>query len=142
MESGWPTDRFELLGSTFVRIWDAEGGDPIRTLDCGPGGGHCVAWSPDGSRLAADRDDGHVTVWDAADGKLVRDFRWEGKPVVSLAWSPDGRRLAVAGWDTIVRILTADGSPGRMELQGPRHQGPCGGLVSRRLPPGVGRRGR
>ena len=142
----WSPDGRRIASSSWddriVRIWDAEGGDPIRTLDCGPGGGHCVAWSPDGSRLAADRGDGHVAVWDAADGKLVLDFRWEGKRVVSLAWSPDGRRLAAAGWDTVVRIWAADGSPRPDGAAGPRHRGPCGGLVSRRLPPGVGRRGR
>ena len=118
----WSPDGRRIASSSgddqSVRIWDAEGGDPIRTLDCGPSGGHCMAWSPDGSRLAADRGDGHVTVWGAADGRPVLDFRWEGERVVSLAWSPDGRRLAAAGWGTVIRIWDADGSPGPMVLRG------------------------
>ena len=141
----WSPDGRRIAASSWdraVRIWDAEGGDPIRNIDCGPGGGHCVAWSPDGSRLLSNRDGGHVTVWDAADGRLVLDSRCKGQigHVAGLepGWPPTRRRRLGHGRPD----LGCGRLAGPAGAAGPHQHGPCGGLVSRRLPPGVGRRGR
>ena len=61
----------------------------------------CLAWSPDGSRLAAgNASDGTVTVWNV-DGTNER-IAWqprglgEGGTVVALAWSNDGKRMLMS----------------------------------------------
>ncbi len=76
-------------------------------------GGVQIAWSPDGTRVAAiSGRDGLLTTWDAATGEerlCVRDGLGQlilfGMP--SIAWSPDGRWLAVADHRGNVRVLEA-----------------------------------
>src|SRR5262249_469866 len=103
------TDR---AAKTEVRITDLETGKDLHTLD----GGTCwlsrLAYSADGSRLAAAAADGSVTVWDAA-GKKLRRLQGhpagnsEGGPLqnlVSLALSSDGAQLAWASWEGTARL--------------------------------------
>jgi WD40 repeat protein len=87
-----------------VKIWDVATGKATRTLE----GAHwqCVAFSPDGRRLAAggrDLDhvveaDGVLRIWGASDGKeslTIREVHHVG--VVTVAFTPDGKRLITAG---------------------------------------------
>ncbi|ADM27644.1 WD-40 repeat protein [Ignisphaera aggregans DSM 17230] len=66
---------------------------------------YSIAWSPDGSRLAAGGSGGSIVVL-SADGKAV----WGPKKIVTsdilaIAWSPDGSRIAVgAGYGYIVAV--------------------------------------
>jgi WD40 repeat protein len=62
----------------------------------------CVAFSPDGSQIAAVGSS--VTIWKAATGETIRTLAQAGH---ALAFSPDGRQLAVAGSDGI-RIWKLD----------------------------------
>lgn len=93
-----------------------------------PGRGMIVAWSPDGTRLAAG---GHfrgstvlplppktnfrydTKIYDAASGELVKSFECHGFWVVSIAWAdvPDlGMELiADGGGDHAVKVWDADG---------------------------------
>lgn len=73
----------------------------------------CVAYSPDGKRIASGagnrflRYGGHdntVRVWDAASGEEIACFRDHSECVNSVAFSPDGQRIASAArtvrvWD-------------------------------------------
>ena len=56
----------------------------------------CVAWSPDGSRLASGGRDGKLILWNVETRQklFVLDCDEE---VWSLAWSPDGKRIAAGG---------------------------------------------
>jgi WD40 repeat protein len=80
-----------------LTVWDTASGarvlrvGQVREL-------RSVAFSPDGSRLAAGGAEGIVRVFDAADGR-ERAALFTGCLMVSgLAFSPDGRRLYAGGW--------------------------------------------
>jgi WD40 repeat protein len=53
-----------------------------------------VAWSPDGTRLAALTSRGSVILWDAETASIERQFGHCGIMGQELAWAPDGSRLA------------------------------------------------
>ena len=67
----------------------------------------CVAFSPDGHRLATASNDGTVKLWDAKTGAELRTFLGHTDYVLSVAFSPDGRRLASSG-DKTVRLWDAE----------------------------------
>jgi WD40 repeat protein len=67
-----------------------------------------LAWSPDGTRLAAGSADGAIQLWElSGDGGTPRPLgQWAAHTgmVRSLAFSPDGRQLANGGQDGLVRL--------------------------------------
>lgn len=63
----------------------------------------CVAWSPDGSRLAA-TSSGDVRIWDAGTGAELMAIDCRSSAVFAVTWSPDGSRVATAGHDGTAAI--------------------------------------
>ena len=64
----------------------------------------CVAFSPDGRRLATSGMGHCVVVWDLESGRESLTFRGHRDQVLSLAFSPEGDRLASGSRDGTVRI--------------------------------------
>ena len=56
-----------------------------------------LAFSPDGTRLAAGGADGQVYIWEAGGGRLLQRLAGHRGAVISVAWSPDGTQLASGG---------------------------------------------
>jgi WD40 repeat protein len=52
-----------------------------------------VAWSPDGTRIASEGNDGTIQVWEASRGYRLLTFTGHTAPVRGVAWSPDSTRL-------------------------------------------------
>jgi WD40 repeat protein len=62
------------------------------------------AWSADGTRLAAYRDDGSISVWDASTGESLRSISGPGGVASWLSWFPSGDRLLTAGADDDLKV--------------------------------------
>ncbi|MFB4271475.1 hypothetical protein [Nonomuraea sp. GTA35] len=81
-----------------------------------------VAFSPDGTSLAASSADGLVRVWPWLSGRVSPEppivLRGHRGEALSPKFSPDGRRLAVPGTDATIRIWDLSGDTQRIALTG------------------------
>jgi WD40 repeat protein len=74
-----------------------------------PGAINTVVFSPDGSRLFSQRNQGAVHEWDAATGRLVRHLE-PFSPAMAVDVSPDGKWLFIAAQDG-PHVWESQGSP-------------------------------
>ena len=91
------------------------------TLDSGQGSVCGVAFSPDGSTLAAAGCDGKVVLWDAAhDYSKLASPRQRPRRRHGVAFSPDGSTLAAAGSDG--KVVLWDAAHDYSKLASPRRR--------------------
>jgi WD40 repeat protein len=77
---------------------------PVVTKES-PRGYLCVAFSPDGKRVAAGNYDGFVKIWDVDGKKELQELKLgEEYAVWSLAYNADGSRLATGSYGGIVKL--------------------------------------
>jgi WD40 repeat protein len=106
-------------GALRLRVWDAATGRGGFTFDLHSTSFrdviHCMAFSPDGRRLAAARE-GTVKLWDTITEQETLNLKGHPGLVTSVAFSPDGTRLASGCSDGTVKIWDArpmDDGPAR-----------------------------
>jgi WD40 repeat protein/serine/threonine protein kinase len=87
-----------------VRIWDAESGRLLRTLERHALAVEAVAVSPNGRLVASCSRDNKVRLWDSWRGEGLLTVRYASIPY-ALAFSPDGSRLFVGFVDGSLRVL-------------------------------------
>lgn len=97
-----------------VLIWDTSTGLVSQTLHGHSDLVNCVAFRPDGKRLASASYDKTIKIWDAATGHEIRTLRGHSQRVTHLSFSPDGRRLAMISADRTTKIW--DPATGREAL--------------------------
>jgi hypothetical protein len=105
------------LGSARIELWNPwtgqriplAGGEQARVVH--------VAFSPDGTRLAASCFDATVRVYDVASARPTQVFRSMVQPLETL-WSPDGARLVTFGNGNSAPVWLAHGSPDAYALLG------------------------
>ncbi|NUM48183.1 MAG: hypothetical protein HUU38_26040, partial [Anaerolineales bacterium] len=79
-----------------VLVWDVANEQVLRVFGVDIGVWPNVAWSPDGTMLAAGNFRGFVRVFSLATGEIL--YEWQpGRDITSVVWSPDGRTLAAGG---------------------------------------------
>jgi WD40 repeat protein len=90
-----------------VSIFDVRTGRQVRRIAPPDPDGvsvTCLAFSPDGAKLAWGEPDGHVALWDRAGDRLLDRGRRHDGTVNAVAFSPDGRLLASGGSDGAVQV--------------------------------------
>jgi nucleoside phosphorylase/DNA-binding beta-propeller fold protein YncE len=92
-----------------IHIWDIRTGKTL--LRCNPHLGLtldfsvlALAWSPDGTRIAATCGDKTIRIWNAATGQRLLTYAVRTGMVNDLAWSPDSKFLATANPDATAQI--------------------------------------
>jgi WD40 repeat protein len=118
-----------------VRLWEVPSLREIRTYT-GLGWVQSVAFSPDGSYLAAGHASGLGIVWNASTGEELRRFRMGAGVITGLAFSPDGDdRLFSAEFDLFGkgRLKVWDWQAGREVLELPGMTWAAFNLDGRRL---------
>lgn len=63
-----------------------------------------IAWSHDGSKLAAGYSDGVVRIWDTNSTDLVATLEGHTDAITSIGWSPVDNRIVTGSFDGTVRV--------------------------------------
>ena len=97
-----PNGKLVVSGSNNkVQIWNVQTGNALGSFEDATA---CLAWSPDGARLAGSTQQqagsinhSMITIWNVQRNVPGKSFVAHERGVVSLAWSPDGTRLVSGG---------------------------------------------
>src|SRR5205823_3852801 len=84
-------------------LWDPHTGKEMRRYSGARRPVRCLAFSPDGQKLAAGGWDRTVHVWQVASGKEVLQLRGHKSCLLCLAFGADGQSVVSGGRDQTVR---------------------------------------
>jgi len=87
----------------FLFLWNVTSGEQLGILPAGDSVPTVLAFSPDGSLLAA-QDGKKIMLWDVTARQLAGGLSGHEDMITSLAWSPNGTTLASSSLDGLVRL--------------------------------------
>ena len=76
-----------------ARLWDAQSGKELKSLEGHGGKVLQAAFSNDGRRVATASDDGTARIWDVATGTELASMDCQSGAVLCVAFSGDGKRV-------------------------------------------------
>ena len=91
-----------------ARLWDANTGSHLRTLEGHTAGVASVSFSPDGTVILSGSYDGTARLWDANTGSELHTLKGHKGAIVSVSFSPDGTTVASGSWDRTARLWDVD----------------------------------
>jgi WD40 repeat protein/serine/threonine protein kinase len=99
--SGWANYDARSNDRADLRLWDSQTGRPVGSFQGARGSIHGLAFSPDGSRLAAvggwyEPRQGWLIVYDAQTGHVLYERKHDNVLGMGVTFSPNGRQIAVA----------------------------------------------
>ena len=104
-----------------IRLWDAETGAHLQTLEGHRGSVSSVVFSPDGNLLASGSRDNTIRLWDAETGAHLQTLEGHRGSVNSVVFSPDGSLLASGSWNNTIRLWDAETGSHKRTLRGHWH---------------------
>lgn len=97
-----------IAGFREVRLVEAAGKKQIAKLEGPPDAVRAVAFSRDGSLLAAagglPARGGEVDLYDVASRKLLRSIKGHADCIYAVAFSPDGKSIATSSYDKLIKL--------------------------------------
>ncbi|HCI80922.1 MAG TPA: hypothetical protein DHW02_14665, partial [Ktedonobacter sp.] len=95
-----------------IHEWDATSGHERHRYNASYGwmphfSISAIAWSHDGTRLAAACGDKTIRLWDMTTGELKSTFQASSGWIYTIAWSSDDQRLALAHGNSTAEIIDA-----------------------------------
>ena len=84
-----------------ARIWQADTGRSIATLEGHDGRVYCATFSGDGQKVVTASRDETARTWDASSGECLVTLDEHSAPVVLAAVSPDGNTVATCSGDAV-----------------------------------------
>ncbi len=106
------------IDENIVRIWNAQTGEELSTLQGHEDSVNRVVFSPDGKRVATASGDTTARVWDADTREVLQTLQGHESGVISVVFSPDGKRVATGSNDKTARVWDADTGEVLQILQG------------------------
>jgi WD40 repeat protein len=112
-------NRLAACGENGIQIWDTATHQSVATFRADASFGWCLAFSPDGTRLAMGTIEGVLEVWDTRAGEKIQTFKGHFGGVRALVFSPDGKRLATGGADGTLRVWDLIGQRDTLSIPNP-----------------------
>jgi WD40 repeat protein len=102
-----------------LRLHDVLTGKVLQNLQGCEATINALAFSPEGTRVAAGSTDTTALIWDVASGRLIHRLRGHTESVKAVVFSPSGRRLLTGGADDTIRTWNLDTAEELMSLPHP-----------------------
>ncbi len=90
-----------------ARVWDANSGKRLQTLNPHRGAIFGAGFSSDGRRVVTSTGKGFLEVWRTSTGALIYSRAVSNRRVQTAEFSPDGRLIVSAGFDGTARVWNA-----------------------------------